>query len=73
MQILKRDTLPLGGFAGLKEHRLVTDRRFFRQTAPGAWEGIGNFVYLADARYNPRGETGLHPKPDVLASVFQRP
>ncbi len=61
MEILYRDDLHLGGFAGLREHRLVTDKRVFgRQAEAGAWDGLGNFVYLADARFLPRGETRLH-------------
>ena len=29
MQVLTRNELPLGGFAGLVEHRFVTDSRLF--------------------------------------------
>ncbi len=66
MEILHRDDLPLGGFAGLKEHRLITDRRVFGASkSPGAWDGVGNFVYFADARFMPRGETGMHPHHEV--------
>jgi redox-sensitive bicupin YhaK (pirin superfamily) len=66
MEILHRDTLPPGGFAGLREHRLVMDARAFgAQRDPGAWEGIGNFVYLADARFLPRGETRLHSHREI--------
>lgn len=62
MQILKRDSLPLGGFAGLKEHQLVKDPRAFGDNvnSDGSWPGLGNFVYLADARFLPRGETRMH-------------
>ena len=67
MEILKRDNLPLGGFAGLKEHRLVKDPAAFGTTAneDGSWPGIGNFVYLADARFLPHGETRLHKHREV--------
>jgi redox-sensitive bicupin YhaK (pirin superfamily) len=66
MEILQRDTLPLGGFAGLREHRLVMDTRAFgKQRDPGTWEGIGNFVYLADARFLPCGETRLHSHREI--------
>jgi redox-sensitive bicupin YhaK (pirin superfamily) len=66
MDILHRDDLTLGGFAGLREHRLVTDSRLFgRHRAPGTWNGIGNFVYLADARFMPMGETHLHPHKEI--------
>lgn len=65
-QILHRDDLPLGGFAGLREHRLVMDSRAYGANKnPDSWDGVGNFVYLADARFIPRGETGLHPHQEV--------
>lgn len=66
MQILSRKSLPLGGFAGLTEHRLVTDRRIFGpRKAPNTFDGIGNFVYLADAQFNPHGETHMHPHKEI--------
>ena len=61
---LSRDTLKLGGFAGLKEHRLVVDPKVGWQS-PGAWAGMGNFVYLADARFLPHGETRLSPSSGI--------
>ncbi len=60
LQVLHRDSLKLGGFAGIKEHRLVIDPKVFGNTDSGAWSGIGNFVYLADAKFVPNGETHLH-------------
>ncbi len=67
MEILKRDHLPLGGFAGLKEHQLVKDLAAFGPTAnnDGSWPGLGNFVYLADARFQPHGETRMHKHREV--------
>ncbi|MBE0366998.1 pirin family protein [Pseudoalteromonas aurantia] len=66
MQVLTRESLPLGGFAGLTEHRLVTDSRVFAgRKAPDTFEGIGNFVYLADAQFNPMGETHMHPHKEI--------
>ncbi len=66
MEILHRDDLKRGGFGGLKETRMVMDRRVFEGRAnPGTWEGIGNFVYLADARFMPNGETGLHSHKEI--------
>ena len=66
MQILNKRSLPLGGFAGLTEHRLVTDSRVFGgRKAAGAFNGIGNFVYLADAQFNPKGETYMHPHKEI--------
>ncbi len=66
MQVLSRDSLPLGGFAGLTEHRLVTDSRIFgTRKQPNTFEGLGQFVYLADANFNPLGETGMHPHKEI--------
>jgi redox-sensitive bicupin YhaK (pirin superfamily) len=66
VEVLHRDDLPLGGFAGLREHRLVMDPKAWgNRVNPTAWPGIGNFVYLADARFLPNGETGLHPHREV--------
>lgn len=66
MQVLSKKSLPLGGFAGLREVRLVTDSRVFGQRkAPETSEGLGQFVYLADANFNPNGETGMHPHKEI--------
>jgi redox-sensitive bicupin YhaK (pirin superfamily) len=66
MKILKRDSLVLGGFAGLTEHRLVTDSRVFSgRKSPDTFEGLGQFVYLADAKFNPFGETHMHPHKEI--------
>lgn len=74
MKILHRNHLPLGGFAGLREHQLVVDPKTFgEQGGSKAFSGLGNFVYLADARFQPRGETGLHPhrEVDVLSFMIE--
>jgi len=59
---LQRDSLPLRGFAGLKEHQLVKNPEVFGQNTnkDGSWSGLGRFVYLADARFMPQGETRMH-------------
>jgi quercetin 2,3-dioxygenase len=63
MKILHRDLLPRGGFAGLKETRLVANHE--TGSHKHTWNGIGNFVYLADARYLPYGETRMHSHREV--------
>lgn len=63
LQILRRDDLPLGGFAGLKEHRLVVDDRV--GGGLDTWDGLGSFVYLADARFLPNGETTMHNHKEI--------
>jgi redox-sensitive bicupin YhaK (pirin superfamily) len=66
VNILKFDDLHQGGFAGLIERRFVTDTRVFGAAKESdAVEGIGNFVYLADANFMPNGETGLHPHREI--------
>ena len=65
LQVLHRDDVKLGGFAGIREHRLVIDPRIFGNNDSEAWSGIGNFVYLADAIFIPNGETHLHPHKEI--------
>jgi len=66
MQILQRDKLTRKKFAGVREYRLVFDGRIAGgQTHADAWQGLGNLVYLADARLVPHGETGRHDHHDV--------
>jgi hypothetical protein len=73
MEILHRDDLTQGGFAGLREHRLVMNPKIFGSAESGTWSGIGNFVYLADAKFVPNGETHLHPHKeiDVISVVVE--
>ncbi len=66
MDILTFDQLPQGGFAGLIERQFVTDRRVFRNADnKPAFDGLGNFVYLADANFMPNGETTMHNHQEV--------
>jgi hypothetical protein len=67
MEILKRDSLNEGGFAGLKEHRLIKDPELFgpRENHDNSWPGLENFVYLADARFMPHGETRMHSHHEI--------
>jgi len=66
MYKLTYEQLPQGGFAGLKERQFVTDSRISGANKnPLTAEGIGNFVYLADANFMPKGETGLHPHREI--------
>jgi len=66
MEILRYNDLPQGGFAGLLERQFVTDTRLFEDRKnPATVDGIGNFVYLADANFLPNGETGMHPHREI--------
>ena len=63
MKVLHIDSLPRGGFAGLKETRLVVDNKIGGNH--NTWNGLGNFVYLADARFLPHGETHMHSHREI--------
>jgi redox-sensitive bicupin YhaK (pirin superfamily) len=58
LSIIHRGDLPRGGFAGVRETRMVM------AFEPGAAR-LGSFVYLADAVLIPRGSTRMHPHQDV--------
>ncbi|MBA6340131.1 pirin family protein [Colwellia sp. MB02u-10] len=63
MKLLKRDSLHRGGFSGLRETRLIVDNKVGGQN--DTWNGLGSFIYLADARFLPKGETGMHPHKEL--------
>lgn len=66
MEMLKFENLPQGGFAGLRERRFIMDERVFgARKGAETFDGIGNFVYLADANFKPNGETGMHPHHEI--------
>ncbi|PCH62750.1 MAG: pilus assembly protein [SAR86 cluster bacterium] len=74
MHILNYEELPQGGFAGLLERQFVTDERVFGpKSNPLRFDGIGNFVYLADANFTPKGSTGMHghKEIDVISVMVQ--
>ncbi len=74
MEILHRDDIERTGFAGLLEHVLVKDVRLFGDgKSHKAWDGMGGFVYLADARFLPKGETRLHrhQETDVISVMVE--
>jgi redox-sensitive bicupin YhaK (pirin superfamily) len=66
VEILIRDKIAKSRFAGVLEHRLITDARVFgSHTAEGAWAGFGKLVYLADARLVAAGETRMHAHREI--------
>ena len=66
MKIIKRNNLRRGGFAGLRETRLVMSPRVFRnRRESGTSPGIGKLVYLADARFLPHGDTRMHAHREI--------
>jgi len=74
MKIVKRNALRRGGFAGLRETRLVMSPRLFRgHQESGSSSGLGRFVYLADASFLPEGETRTHEhnEIDVISLIVE--
>lgn len=75
MDILHRDDLTEGDFAGLKEHRLIKDPAVFGQPAnrDGSWPGLGRCVYLSNAHFMPHGDTRLHDhfEVDVISVMVE--
>ncbi|EDZ61150.1 Pirin-like protein [Sulfurimonas gotlandica GD1] len=66
MKVIHKEDLHYGGFAGLREHRVVMDIRVFGpHKNQGTADGLGNLLYLADAKFNPHGETHMHPHHEV--------
>ena len=66
LKIVKRNILRRGGFAGLRETRLVMSPSIFRsRREAGTSTGIGKFCYLADASFLPHGETRMHTHSDI--------
>ena len=66
MKIIKRNFLRRGGFAGLRETRLVMSPSIFAgRREAGTSTGIGRLVYLADARFLPHGDTRMHEHNEI--------
>lgn len=66
MKIIRRNKLRRGGFAGLRETRLVMSPRIFRgQQEAGTSAGIGKCAYLADACFLPYGDTRMHTHKEI--------
>ena len=66
MKIIGRNKLRRGGFAGLRETRLVMSPRIFRgQQEAGTSAGLGKCAYLADACFLPHGDTRMHEHKEV--------
>jgi redox-sensitive bicupin YhaK (pirin superfamily) len=74
VNIIKRNQLRRGGFAGLRETRLVMSPRLFHgHQESGTSSGIGKFAYLADARFLPHGDTRMHTHKeiDVISVILE--
>lgn len=74
MHVLHYDQLDITGFAGIRERVLVSDRQYFKRTAPDeVRDGFGACVYLAHAYFTAHGATGLHHHEAVdIVSLFTK-
>ncbi len=71
MEILHRNDLEQGGFADVREYYLVEDPRVMGgNIEETSWLGIGNFVYLADSKFNPKGNTRMHSHKEIDVISF---
>ncbi|QPJ65874.1 MAG: pilus assembly protein [Candidatus Nitrohelix vancouverensis] len=71
MEILHRGDLEQGGFADLREYYLVEDPRALGDDIEEtSWRGIGNFAYLADSKYSPKGTTRMHSHKEIDVITF---
>jgi len=66
-RIIHRGDLPLGGFAGIVETRMVMNPRLWKEAAnrPDVSHGLGAFVYLAAGHFKANDGAPLHPHKDV--------
>lgn len=66
-RIIHRDDLPLGGFAGIVETRMVQSPRAFpgAEKRLGISHGLGDFIFLATGYYKPGDGAPMHPHRDV--------
>jgi len=72
MEILHKKNIARSGFAGIREHQMVKESSVFgrKPLNDKSWDGIGNFVYLSDANFIPKGETGMHPHREIDVISF---
>ena len=72
MEILQKKDIARGGFAGIRESPMIKESRVFgkKPTQDLSWDGIGSFVYLSDANFIPKGETGMHPHREIDVISF---
>jgi len=74
VRTLNYTSLPITGFAGIRERVLVFDRRYFSRVADDdVFDGFGDCVYLAHAYFTANGATGMHHHDDVdIISIFTK-
>lgn len=67
LRIYHKDDLPLGGFAGIVETRMVMNPRLWPDADGNAsiFHGLGDFIYMALGHFKPNDGAPMHPHRDV--------
>lgn len=67
IRIIDKDKLPLGGFAGIVETRMVLSPKLWPQAKLNnqVSHGLGDFIYLAYGYFKPGEGVPIHPHNDV--------
>lgn len=67
MRIIRKDDLPLGGFAGIVETRMVMNPDLWPETASSKdiSKGLGGFIYMATGHFNPSDGAPMHGHENV--------
>jgi len=67
LRIIRYDDLPLGGFAGVMEKRMVLNPDMWPEAKDrtGISHGLGDFIYLANGYFKPNEGVPIHPHKDV--------
>ncbi|WP_076587308.1 pirin family protein [Vibrio ostreicida] len=67
IRIIDAETLPIGGFAGIVETRMVMNSEIWPHSKANKQisRGLGDFIYLARGYFKPNDGAPLHPHNDV--------
>lgn len=73
LKIVRIEDLPLGGFAGIVERKMVLSPEVWQeaQSDKSISHGLGDFIYLANGHFKPSEGVPIHPHQDVdIVSVI---
>ncbi len=73
LRIIHQEDLPLGGFAGIVETRMVMNPTIWKDAAKRSdiSHGLDDFIYLASGYFKPNDGAPIHPHNDVdIVSVI---
>ncbi|WP_367989393.1 pirin family protein [Vibrio sp. NTOU-M3] len=67
IRIIDKESLPIGGFAGIVETRMVMNPELWPQARMNKKisHGLGDFIYLANGYFKPNDGAPIHPHNDV--------